>query len=209
MTPTELESDSLQPGGSGASSRAPEPGAPSSSPGRREGSPQGFPPTAQISSGPRLAPLGANARRPAEGILRATGVFREDEILVGLEVLDSAFTHPEQDYTALGAFTPGGDLLGFTVHGPTPCTVGTWDLYWIAVSPEAQGMGVGTVLLEEVEGRLTRSSARLLIIETSSRPEYDPTRAFYLKRGYREVARVPDFYEAGDDRVIYAKNLTV
>jgi ribosomal protein S18 acetylase RimI-like enzyme len=128
---------------------------------------------------------------------------------VGLEVLDSAFTHPEQDYTALGAFTPGGDLLGFTVHGPTPCTVGTWDLYWIAVSPEAQGMGVGTVLLEEVEGRLTRSSARLLIIETSSRPEYDPTRAFYLKRGYREVARVPDFYEAGDDRVIYAKNLTV
>lgn len=156
-----------------------------------------------------LAPLGADARCQAERILRATGVFREDEILVGLEVLDSSFTHPEQDYTAVGAFTPDGDLLGFTVHGPTPCTLGTWDLYWIAVSPEAQGMGIGSVLLQEVEGRLTRSNARLLIIETSSRPEYDPTRAFYLKRGYREVARVPDFYEVGDDRVIYAKTLTV
>jgi len=150
-----------------------------------------------------------SSRGWAEGILRATRVFREDEILVGLEVLDACLSHPEQDYSALGAFTPGGELLGFSIHGPTPCTLGTWDLYWIAVSPDAQGLGVGTVLLEEVEGRLTRLNARQLIIETSSRPQYDPTRAFYVKKGYREVARVPDFYEAGDDRVIYAKTFTV
>ena len=160
-------------------------------------------------TGIQLAPLAASARSSAESILRATGVFREDEILVGLEVLDSYFAHPGQDYTAMGAFTPGGELLGFTVYGPTPCTLGTWDLYWIAVTPGTQGKGVGTALIKEVEGRLTQSNARLLIIETSSRPPYDPTRAFYLKRGYREVARIPDFYEAGDDRVIYAKNLTV
>ena len=160
-------------------------------------------------TGIQLAPLAASARSSAESILRATGVFREDEILVGLEVLDSYFAHPGQDYTAVGAFTPGGELLGFTVYGPTPCTLGTWDLYWIAVTPGTQGKGVGTALIKEVEGRLTQSNARLLIIETSSRPPYDPTRAFYLKRGYREVARIPDFYEAGDDRVIYAKNLTV
>ncbi len=156
-----------------------------------------------------LAPLDSQARGPAEAILRTTGVFREDEILVALEVLDAFFARPGQDYTAVGAFTPGGELLGFTVAGPTPCTMGTWDLYWIAVAPGTQGAGVGTLLLKEVEGRLTRSNARQLIIETSSRPAYDPTRAFYLKRGYREVARVPDFYEAGDDRVIYAKTITV
>jgi ribosomal protein S18 acetylase RimI-like enzyme len=202
VTPTELDPDSLDRGGSGASLKTPDPESSSSSPSRREGALPVHPPTLGTSSEPRLAPLGADARCQAEHILRATGVFREDEILVGLEVLDSSFTHPEQDYTAVGAFTPDGDLLGFTVHGPTPCTLGTWDLYWIAVSPEAQGMGIGSVLLKEVEGRL-------LVIETSSRPEYDPTRAFYLKRGYREVARVPDFYEAGDDRVIYTKDLTV
>lgn len=156
-----------------------------------------------------LGPLEPSYRGPVETLLRATDVFREDEILVALEVLDSYFARPGQDYHAVGAFTPGGKLLGYSVYGPTPCTLGTWDLYWIAVSPAAQGAGVGTVLLQEAEGRLTRSNARLLIIETSSRPPYDPTRAFYLKRGYREVARIPDFYEAGDDRVIYAKNLTV
>lgn len=206
MTPAELDPDSLERGGSGVTSETPGPASPSVDNGGL-----GVSPTRGITDSARLhlAPLDAQARDQVEGILRATGVFREDEILVGLEVLDSYLAHPEQDYTALGAFTPGGDLLGFSIHGPTPCTLGTWDLYWIAVSPAAQGLGVGTVLLKEVEGRLTRLNARLLIIETSSRPPYDPTRAFYLKKGYREVARVPDFYEAGDDRVIYAKTLTV
>ena len=156
-----------------------------------------------------LAPLDLMHRGPVGEILRAANVFREDEIEVALEVLDAYFAHPGQDYHAVGAFTPGGKLLAYTVYGPTPCTLGTWDLYWIAVSPTTQGTGVGTILLKEVEGRLTRSNARQLIIETSSRPPYDPTRAFYLKRGYREVARISDFYEDGDDRVIYAKNLTV
>ena len=156
---------------------------------------------------PFLGLLEARHRGPVEALLRATAVFREDEIAVALEVLDSYLARPGQDYTAVGAFNPGGDLLGYSVVGPTPCTLGTWDLYWIAVSPGIQGKGVGTTLLQEVEGRLTRSNARQLIIETSSRPPYDPTRAFYLKRGYREVARVPDFYEAGDHRVIYAKSL--
>ena len=206
MTPSELDPDSLERRGSGVTSETPGPASPSVDNGGLGVSPtRGITDSTQL----HLAPLDAQARDQVEGILRATGVFREDEILVGLEVLDSYLAHPEQDYTALGAFTPGGDLLGFSIHGPTPCTLGTWDLYWIAVSPAAQGLGVGTVLLKEVEGRLTRLNARLLVIETSSRPPYDPTRAFYLKKGYREVARVPDFYEAGDDRVIYAKTLTV
>lgn len=156
-----------------------------------------------------LGSLAPQRRLDAEGILRATGVFREDEIAVALEVLDSFFARPDQDYIAVGAFTPGGELLGFAVYGHTPCTLGTWDLYWIAVSPSAQGGGVGTLMLQEVERRLAQSNARLLLIETSSRPSYDPTRAFYLRRGYREVARITDFYEVGDDRVIYAKTFNV
>ena len=169
----------------------------------------GPPVTNPPGTGMVLGPLESTHRGAVEALLRATEVFREDEILVALEVLDSCFARPGQDYHAVGAFTPGGKLLGYVVYGPTPCTLGTWDLYWIAVSTAAKGTGVGTVLLKEVEGRLIRSRARQLIIETSSRPPYDPTRAFYLRRGFREVARIPDFYEAGDDKVIYAKSITV
>jgi hypothetical protein len=58
-----------------------------------------------------------------------------------------------------------------------------------------------------VERRLAQADARLVIIETSSQPLYEPTRAFYLRKGYAEVARVPDFYADGDDRVIFAKRI--
>jgi ribosomal protein S18 acetylase RimI-like enzyme len=158
-------------------------------------------------AGLRLTALGPDTRTRVEEILRATGVFREDEVGVALEVLDSFFAHPEQDYATLGAFTPGGRLLGYVCWGPTPCTHGTYDVYWIAVEPGAQTHGVGTLLLAEVERRLARENARLVIVETSSTPVYDATRAFYLRRGYDEVARVPDYYQPGDDRVIYAKRL--
>ena len=154
-----------------------------------------------------LEPLSRAQRDDVRNILEATGFFREDEVGTALEVLDSYFAHPEQDYTAVGAFTHSGELLGYVCYGPTPCTLGTWDVYWIAVAPRAQGKGVGTVLLEEVEGRLARQRARLVIIETSSQPIYEPTRRFYLRHGYPEVARVPDFYSEGDDRVIYAKRI--
>lgn len=154
-----------------------------------------------------LAPLSREHRDDVRTILEGTGFFREDEVATALEVLDAYFAHPEQDYTAVGAFTHSGELLGYVCFGPTPCTLGTWDLYWIAVAAPAQGTGVGTVLLEEVEGRLARQRARLVLIETSSQPMYEPTRRFYLRHGYPEVARVPDFYSEGDDRVIYAKRI--
>lgn len=154
-----------------------------------------------------LAPLSRDHRDDVRQILEETAVFREDEILVALEVLDAFYDHPGQDYTAVGAFSHDGKLLGYACYGPTPCTLGTFDLYWIAVSPRTQRTGVGTLLLQEVERRLARDSARLVLIETSSQPIYEKTRRFYLRHGYPEVARVPDFYSEGDDRVIYAKRI--
>jgi ribosomal protein S18 acetylase RimI-like enzyme len=155
----------------------------------------------------RIRRLRPEHRGRLEAILAATGFFRPDEIDVALEIVDAYFEAPGLDYTALGAFTPGGDLIGYVCYGPTPLTTGTWDLYWIAVAPDAQLGGVGTRLLQEVERRLSRQDARLVIIETSSQPLYEPTLAFYLRRGYDEVARVPDFYVDGDDRVILAKRI--
>ena len=160
-----------------------------------------------VKTGTTLRLLARSDRSAVERVLHDTAAFRDDEIAVALEVLDAFFTNPEQDYTALGAFTLGGDLLGYVCYGPTPCTLGTFDLYWIAVTPNRQNAGVGSQLLEEVERRLALVDARLVLIETSSQPAYEGTRAFYLRRGYHEAARVPDFYADGDDRLILAKRI--
>jgi ribosomal protein S18 acetylase RimI-like enzyme len=112
---------------------------------------------------------------------------------------------PLPDYSFLGAFTPEDELVGYACFGPTPGTDRTYDLYWIAVDPAAHGAGIGTTLLSEVERRLQGQHARLLVVETSSRSEYAPTRGFYGRRGYTEAARVHAFYAPGDDRIILTK----
>jgi ribosomal protein S18 acetylase RimI-like enzyme len=166
---------------------------------------------------PRLRDLtSADATRILE-ITRLTGVFREEELGIaaevfadGVEAAAKARAAPtpssaELPYYLLGAELDGS-LVGWICWGATPCTERTWDLYWLAVDPRAQGHGVGSALVDEMERRL-KGKARLISIDTSGRPDYEPTRRFYLLRGYRAVAVVPNFYAAGDDQVIFTKEL--
>lgn len=176
----------------------------------------------------RLGALDSRHRGRLAEILTETGRFSAAEVAVALELFDQTFAEeggrseggaapslsppsllppPSSDYEFLGAFD-GDALVGYACYGPTPGTDGTFDLYWIAVHPAAQAAGEGTRLLGEVERRLRDRGGRLLVAETSSRGEYEPTRRFYLARGYREVARVADYYAPADHRVIYAKRLT-
>jgi GNAT superfamily N-acetyltransferase len=165
---------------------------------------------------PRLRDLtSADADRVLE-ITRITGVFREDELRIAEEVFADAVAAPgpsggasddasSRPYYALGAEIDGR-LVGWICWGQTPCTEGTWDLYWLAVDPAAHGRGVGKGLVLEMERRL-KGRARLVAIDTSGRLDYGPTRAFYTAVGYTAVAIVPDFYAPGDDQVIFTKQI--
>jgi ribosomal protein S18 acetylase RimI-like enzyme len=155
---------------------------------------------------PYLRHLTAADRGRLEEITRAVGLFRPEEIRVALEVFDEGVGNgPGNTYQLLGAEVDGR-LAGWICWGPTPCTVGTYDLYWMAVDPALQGSGVGTALLVEMERRLY-GVARLIVVETAGRPDYAATRRFYEARGYRAAARIPDFYAPGDDQVVFAKRV--
>jgi len=161
----------------------------------------------------------AKYRTRVRDILTATKVFREEEVDVAIELFDEVYGSPiavnrnpnyapaNSDYFFLGAFTPEEELAGFACYGPTPGTDRTYDLYWIAVDPSAQGTGSGTILLNEVERRLKGQNARMLVVETSSRSDYKNTRGFYFRRGYVESARACDFYAPADDRITFTKRL--
>jgi D-alanine-D-alanine ligase len=154
---------------------------------------------------PHLRHLTAADRGRIEEITRAVGLFREVEIPVALEVFDAAVGAAigNDSYEALGVDLDGR-LVGWICWGPTPCTLSTYDLYWMAVDPDLQGNGVGTSLLVEMERRLA-DRARLILVETAGRPDYADTRAFYQARGYAPVATIPDFYAPGDDQVVFVK----
>ena len=145
----------------------------------------------------------ASDRAPLETILRATNVFAEHEVDIALELIDADTKLGYQFIVAERA----GKVAGYVCFGATPCTVGTWDLYWIAVDPRLHGAGVGRALMHATEDAIRARDGRLIVIETASKPSYDATRAFYVKYGAVEAARVKDFYAPGDDKVVYGKKV--
>lgn len=142
-------------------------------------------------------------------MLERAGVFRTEEIEVALELIDHALSKPEQaDYSFLVA-EGEGKVAGYACWGATPCTLGTFDLYWIAADPACHGKGAGHALLLRAEEDMRRRGGRLCIIETSSLPQYEPARRFYLRHGYKVAAEIQDFYAPGDHRVIFTRALGV
>lgn len=96
--------------------------------------------------------------------------------------------------------------LGYCV--PEKFTNGTYNLYAIAVKKELQGQGIGHKMMAFIEKLLVDSGKRILIIETSSIDHYILTRKFYNKLGYRQEAVIKDFWNDGEDKVIFWKKLS-
>ncbi len=162
----------------------------------------GEPPRRATSDGVRLRGMReADIPRLVE-ITRDCGVFRPDEVAVAEEVLTAA--DAGEDYEATVAEVHDR-LVGWAVHGLTPLTDATYDLYWIAVDPACQGRGIGTALLKHVERRVADCGGRWVTVETSSLPPYARARALYERGGYEQVGWIPDFYAPGDARVMYAR----
>jgi ribosomal protein S18 acetylase RimI-like enzyme len=134
-----------------------------------------------------------------------TGVFKPIEIEALQEVLDDYHA----DAHTLGhrsvTYEKDGKVIGFAYYAPTAMTDRTWHLYWIAVSKRIQARGVGSQLLRYVEDEIRKANGRILLIETSSTPHYEPTRRFYLKHGYEKACAIPDYYGDGDDMVVFRK----
>ncbi|MFN7089039.1 MAG: GNAT family N-acetyltransferase [Allorhizobium sp.] len=99
--------------------------------------------------------------------------------------------------------------VGVAYVAPEKLTDGTFNLLLIAIHPEQQAMGFGAQLISEVEKRLRGLGARILLVETSGLAAFELTRHFYLKNGYELEGRIRDFYQDGDDKVIFRKKLTV
>jgi ribosomal protein S18 acetylase RimI-like enzyme len=129
-----------------------------------------------------------------------------------IEALDGVFDEYFEEFQAEGhkcvTYERHGEVLGFAYYAPTWMTDHTWYLWWIAVKKQTQARGVGTALLRHLEEDIRAAGGRLLLIETSSLPSYEPTRRFYLKHHYEQEAVLRDYYADGDSMVVFSKRLT-
>lgn len=142
-------------------------------------------------------------------MVRSTGFFNQEEELIAIELVDAHLEKGiESGYHFLFCQDGTGRVLGYTCFGHILGTAGSFDLYWIVVDKEKQGFGIGKQLMERTEAIIESMGGLRIYVETSSRKQYAPTRAFYLKSGYREDAVLQDFYAPGDSKVILVKELS-
>jgi GNAT superfamily N-acetyltransferase len=141
-------------------------------------------------------------------IARDTGVFKPMELVALEEVLDDYHaTNQIQGHRSV-TIEQAGRPIGFAYYAPAAMTDRTWYLYWIAVDRSIQSRGIGTRLLRWAEDEIAGLRGRLLLIETSGLPHYEPTRRFYAKHGYHVACRIADYYADGDDMVVFGKRFS-
>ncbi len=150
--------------------------------------------------------------RPADALavrrlVEATGFFHPEEIDIAQELVDERLAKGEASGYLFLFAEEGGELVGYSCYGIIPLTVASWDLYWIAVHPSRQGTGLGRRLLAATETRIREAGGTAAYAETSGRPQYEPTRAFYTRCGYDTAAVFDDFYAPGDAKYVFVKRV--
>jgi ribosomal protein S18 acetylase RimI-like enzyme len=151
-----------------------------------------------------LREIRAADREPLAAMLRRVENFAPDEVEVALELIDASIAEPGKDYACIVA-TEHERILGYLCWGLTPMTDWTYDLYWVAVDPDARGRRIGKQLTLRFEELVRERGGKIIRIETSSMESYGGTLEFYLRTGYEIASRIRDFYRAGDDLITLTK----
>lgn len=139
------------------------------------------------------------------GMVRSTAFFRDDEVEVAVELIKERLEKgPSSGYYFVFALQ-NRRLIGYSCYGPIACTISSHDLFWIVVLPEVQKEGFGRSILAETERQIRQQGGTRVYVETSMRSQYDTTRIFYERCGYRLVSVLDDFYDVDDDKATYCK----
>lgn len=140
-------------------------------------------------------------------LVTTTGVFSGIEVGWAGEIIEAALKNPESaGYFALMADGPSG-LEGYACYGPIEGTDNRFDLYWITVSPTAQGKGLGRRLLAACVDDARRRGATHMFIDTSTRTDYAAARSLYKSQGFELQGMLVDFYSDGDSKAIFGRRL--
>jgi GNAT superfamily N-acetyltransferase len=140
-----------------------------------------------------------------EGILNKISNFTENEVKVGMELVNIAASDIEQTDYNVFVYEEDEKIFGYHCTGKRPLTDAVYDLYWIVADPDAKIKGIGRKLLQHAENFVLEKQGRWLLAETSSKQSYEKTRNFYLRNNFSVIAQINDFYSLGDALIIFGK----
>jgi ribosomal protein S18 acetylase RimI-like enzyme len=87
----------------------------------------------------------------------------------------------------------------------------TAEILWMGVKEEYHGLGLGTMMLENLEQILERKGIKQIVTSTLSytvgyKP-FDKVRAFFYHRGFKALGIQANYYQEGADRLVLIKQI--
>jgi len=140
-------------------------------------------------------------------ILRSTDFFREDEIEVAVELVQERLDKGKESGYEFVFLDIDEKTVAYVCFGLIPCSLISYDLYWIGTHQDYRGKGMGKIILLETEKIVKELGGKAIYIETSSKQKYLPTQKFYENNNYDLKFVYEDFYDVGDSKFVYVKKL--
>ena len=140
-----------------------------------------------------------------ESILMNIDNFNDAEVRIAMELVNAAAADAEQTDYNVFVYEEDRNVIGYHCTGKRPLTDAVYDLYWIVTDPGHKNKGVGKSLLTHAEEFVIQLKARWLLIETSSKENYQGARNFYLRNNYSIISEINDFYTLGERLIVFGK----
>jgi hypothetical protein len=142
-----------------------------------------------------------------EQLARETGAYRDIELDILQETLQSWQSSPGDPYTIL-ELRDGKILAGFAVLSRATNTEFTFDVRSLCVERGYLEKRVGRSLLDMLENEVLRLEASAIVRFEISRLKEDAVgKGLFIEAGYALIGHIKDFYTEGNDYFIYAKYL--
>jgi len=140
-------------------------------------------------------------------LVNATGKFTAEEQDIAVELVQERLDKGAASGYEFCFIENDQGVMAYACYGHIAGTISSYDLYWIAVTPALQGSGLGRTLIYYIEQIVGKIQAARIYVDTSSLADYAPTRRFYRRCGYTQVASLKHFYAQGVHKVIFVKAL--
>lgn len=140
-------------------------------------------------------------------MVESTGFFYDHEVEIAVELIEERLQKGDKSGYYFVFAEVEGVTAAYSCYGPISTTKSSHDLYWIVTHNDFRGLGIGKKLLDETYRHVKAMGGTAVYAETSGREHYLPTQHFYHSAGYILEATLKDFYDKGDDKLIYVKRL--
>jgi len=125
--------------------------------------------------------------------------YIEKAPLVSLKNSNHQYWYIEEDGEIIGAIGVRENKYGSSGY--------EMDADYLAIHKQYRRIGLGRLLLKEMENFVKKKKGRYIHILTCDIASYKPARCFWIKNNYKKVCEIPDYYVEGEGRVDYLKKL--